>query len=263
MRGPIILTAMLLGCSGAAAADEPSICANRPGKSTPTCTVPARHFQVETGVADWSLQQDGGTRDTSLALGETTFIYGLSETSDIEVDVTPWQRDVSRGPGFRERNSGFGDVVALYKQRLTGSAAAVQIAALPFVKLPTAKRPLGNGKVEAGLLVPIDYSIPKSPISIEATPEIDWVADADGHGRHLAMAQVVSLGIQATSRLGLSAELWGQWDWDPQGTTRQVSADGTLAYLVSERLQLDAGANFGLNRQTPDVELYTGVSVRF
>jgi hypothetical protein len=28
-------------------------------------------------------------------------------------------------------------------------------------------------------------------------------------------------------------------------------------------VQLDAGANFGLNRNTPDVELYTGVSVRF
>jgi hypothetical protein len=32
---------------------------------------------------------------------------------------------------------------------------------------------------------------------------------------------------------------------------------------VNKDLQFDAGANFGLNRQTPDVELYTGVSVRF
>ena len=76
------------------------------------------------------------------------------------------------------------------------------------------------------------------------------------------MTQVASLGFQASSKLSLSAEIWGQWDWDPSGTTRQYSADGSVAYLVNNDLQLDAGANFGLNKQTPDVELYTGVSVR-
>jgi hypothetical protein len=44
---------------------------------------------------------------------------------------------------------------------------------------------------------------------------------------------------------------------------RQYSADVSVALLPSNDLQLDAGANFGLNRQTPDVELYAGVSKRF
>ena len=77
------------------------------------------------------------------------------------------------------------------------------------------------------------------------------------------MVQVVSLDWPATDKLNLSAEIWGQWDWDPSGTTRQASADGSAAHLLSKDVQLDAGANFGLNRNTPDVELYTGVSVRF
>src|SRR5690349_6437143 len=121
-----------------------------------------------------------------------------------------------------------------------------------MVKIPTAKRPLGNRKLEAGLLLPVSYSLGPSRLSLTATPEIDWVADGDGSGRHLAMTQVASLGWQATSRLSLSAELWGQWDWDPDGTDRQVSADAAAAWLPSEDVQLDAGANVGLNRQTPD-----------
>jgi hypothetical protein len=32
---------------------------------------------------------------------------------------------------------------------------------------------------------------------------------------------------------------------------------------VNKNVQLDAGANFGLNRNTPDVELYAGISKRF
>ncbi|MFL6763603.1 MAG: transporter [Sphingomicrobium sp.] len=254
---------MLLVVAAAARADEQPICATRPGKSTAPCTVERGHLQLETGLADWSSQRDGGERDTSLAIGETAFRYGLTDRSDIELDLTPWQRSTSRIGGMHDSAAGFGDLVASYKKELTAEGAAVQLALLPYVKIPSAKHSLGNGKWEAGLLVPILYQLGKSPLSINLTPELDWVADADGHGHHLAMAQVASLGIQATPKLSLSAELWGQWDWDPNGTTRQYSADASAAYLLSNDVQLDAGANFGLNRQTPDVELYTGVSVRF
>jgi hypothetical protein len=258
------MAAAVLRASGAsaAAADDP-ICADRPGKSSETCTVPAGHWQVETGLADWTLAKGGDERDTSIVIGETTIKYGLTDRSDIELDVTPWQRDTSRAGAVRDRASGFGDVAILYKHRLTGADAALQLSAYPFVKLPTARRPLGNSKWEGGLLIPIGYSIPNSPLGIDFTPEVDWVADADGHGHHAAMVHVASLGWQATDKLNLSAEIWGQWDWDSGGTGKQVSADGSIAYLISDDVQLDGGANFGLNRQTPDVELYAGVSKRF
>jgi hypothetical protein len=265
MRGFRTVWASVMLClsSAVAAADAQPICAARPGKSTPACTVPAGHFQLEAGLAAWSLQKSGGERDTSLTIGETAFKYGLTDRSDIEVDVTPWTRQTSRGPGFRDSASGFGDVTIGYKQGLTADDAAVQVSVLPYVKIPTAKRPLGNGKWEGGLLVPIGFAIPKTPLSIGLTPEVDWAADSDGRGHHAAMVQVISLGWQATPKLSLSGELWGQWDWDPAGTTRQASADGSIAYLITNDVQLDAGANFGLNRQTPEIELYTGVSMRF
>ena len=248
--------------SAASAADEQPICADRPGKSTPACTVPAGHWQIETGLADWSLQKDGGERETSLVLGETTVKYGVTGSSDVEIDLTPWQRAASSGPGVHDVASGIGDVKLIYKQQVI-AGDAVQVTVMPFVKAPTAKHSLGNGKWEGGLLLPVDYAIGKSPFSIELTPELDWAADADGHGHHAAMVQVASLGWQATDKLSLSAEIWGQWDWNPSGTTRQASTDGAVAYLLSNDVQLDAGANFGLNRNTPDVEVYAGVSHRF
>ena len=263
MRAGALL--ILLGIVGApaAAADQSPICADRPGKATSACTVPIGHWQVETGLADWTLQKGDGERDTSLVIGETTIKYGLTDASDIEVDVTPWQRASSRVGGTHESASGIGDVGVIYKQRIVPADAPVQVIAMPFVKAPTAKRSLGNGKWEGGLLLPVAYAIPKSPLSVGLTPEVDWAADADGHGHHFAMVQVASLGWQATDKVNVAAEIWGSWDWDPSGTTRQASADGSVAYLLSNDVQLDAGANFGLNRVTPDVELYGGVSKRF
>lgn len=218
--------------------------------------------QIETGLADWTHDNSGGIRSDSLALGATAIKYGLSDRWHVELDVAPYNTVRIHGDGFSERDSGFGDLIARSKYRLT-SGQGVQVALSPFVKIPTASHSIGNGKWKGGLAVPIDYSIPHSPLGITLGPEVDWIADGDGHGRHAAMIQVVGLGWQANAKLNLSAELWGEWDWDPAGTTRQATADGAIAYLVSNDVQLDAGANFGLNKQTPDLELYTGVSVRF
>jgi hypothetical protein len=251
----------LMAAPAWAAQDE--ICAARPGKSTPACTVSPGHWQVETGLADWSLQRDGGTRDASLVVGETALRLGLTPRSEIMVDVTPWQRATSRGPGFRASASGIGDVSFAYKRRLTADGVAVEAALMPVIKLPVAKHALGNARVEAALLAPLGVALGSSPFAIALTTELDWAADADGHGHHAAMAQVASLGWQANDRLSLSAELWGQWDWDPEATTRQVSADATLAYLLRDEVQIDAAANFGLTDATPNVELAIGVSKRF
>jgi hypothetical protein len=262
MRAGALLMLLGMAASPAVAADPPPICADRPGKATSACTVPAGHWQLETGFGDWTLQKSPGERNTSLVIGQTIVKYGVSDSSDVEVELTPWERSTSRGRGVRDSASGFGDVDAIYKQRVTPADAPLQAIVMPLVKIPAARRALGNGKLEGGLLVPISYAIAKTPFSIGITPELDWAADADGRGHHAAMVQVASLGWQATARLNLSAEIWGQWDWDPSGTTREASVDAAAAYLLSNDVQLDAGANFGLNRETPDVELYGGLSVR-
>ena len=258
-----LAVAMLGASSAAAAADQQPICADRPGKSSQACTVPAGHFQFESSLADWTLDKHDGERDTTLTIGETGFKYGLTSRSHIDIDITPWVRATSRQGNVSSHASGFGDVLVSYKYRLTAADAPLLVALSPFVKVPTAKHSIGNGKWEGGLIVPLQYAIPKTPLALSVTPEVDWVADGDGHGHHAAMAQVANLGWQVTDKLNLSGEIWGQWDWDPAGTTRQASADGAIAYLVHNDLQLDAGVNIGLNRATPDVDLYVGIAKQF
>ncbi len=63
--------------------------------------------------------------------------------------------------------------------------------------------------------------------------------------------------------LTLVGEIWTMTNFDPADTVTLASADAALAWLVSERVQLDLGANFGLTRSTADLELYAGASVRF
>lgn len=264
MRGrDLCVAAALLGLATPAMADDGTICADRPGKTTNPCTVPAAHFQVETALADYTMQNSGGERDTLLTLGETTFKYGVSSDTDIEIDITPWARGTSRSHGMHSTVSGIGDTNLIVKHEFTSSSAPFQISAYPFVKIPTARKPAGNGKLEGGLVLPIQYSIGKSPFSITASPEMDWLANSDGHGHHAAMVQAVSFGWQATKKLNLSAELYEQWDWEPEGTTVQSSFDLAGAYVVRRDLQLDGGVNVGIDRAAPDVEVYFGIAKQF
>jgi hypothetical protein len=254
---------MLLLPSVARAADEQPICADRPGKANPTCTVPVGKVQIESGFFDWTHDNSGGVRTDELVIGSTALKYGVTDRLNLELDVTPYDRVRTEAGGLTDTVSGFGDMYLAAKYRLTDDKAPVQLAAHPFVKIPTASHDLGNGKVEGGVAFLIDGSIPSSPLSFTLGPEVDINADSDGHGYHLGMVQVVSLSAAVLPRLTVAGELWGNWDFDPAGTVRQYSADANVAYLVSNNVQLDAGANFGLNRNTPDLEVYSGIAFRF
>src|SRR5256885_10708671 len=119
-----VATAVLLCVSGAAAAaDDALICADRPGKANATCTAPAGHVQIETALADWTLDRVDGERDTLLALGATAIKYGLTDRSHIELDVTPYVRATSLSGGVQDRASGFGDLAVRFKRALTGPDA--------------------------------------------------------------------------------------------------------------------------------------------
>jgi hypothetical protein len=249
-----IAAAMLL----AAAAEFPPICTDRPGKANGICTVPVGTWQVESSAADWLRLEEDGSESEALLFGSTFVKLGLSDRSDLQLGVTPYVRFTVDG----HHASGFGDIIVRYKHRLTASDAKVQVAVIPFVKLPTADSDIGNGKAEGGLAGAISFSLPGS-LNVTLGPEIDWLADADGHGRHPAMIQLVGLSAPIASRLTVLGDLWGNWNFDPDGTVRQASADAALAYAATSDLQLDVGANFGLNRDTPDIEIYGGVSVRF
>ncbi len=252
----------LAAAAVATGAELPPICADRPAKATGTCTVPAGMLQFETGLADWSLTNEGGARAGLLTIGASTLKFGVSANSDFEIAFTPYARLTTSGPGTGSTTSGLGDLTFRYKWRATRDGAPVQVAAIPFVKVPTAAHDIGDGKLEGGLAVPVAFTL-TGPVSVTLGPEADFLADVDGGGRHVALINVVNVSAPVAPRLTLAGELWSSFNFDPAGTVRQASADGALAYAVSNELQLDAGANIGLTSATPDVELYAGISTRF
>lgn len=242
------------------------LCPDRPSKGTGACTVDKGHLQLEADIFDGTWDRHGGVSDDSFVWFNPTLKYGLTDNLDIEVNLPPLVRQTSRdrATGSTARAAGIGDLTFAAKANLTGNGPGWNLALLPFVKAPVAHAPIGNGAWEGGLLVPIAGPLPHG-WSLDLTPEADVVEDAAGGGRHALVAG--SLGLSHGLGAGVSGtvEVWSQADFDPAGTTRQYSFDLALAWVPTHQpnLQLDGGVNLGLNRDTPDVEAYVGISRRF
>jgi hypothetical protein len=252
------MMALLLAAEAAAA----PICTDRPTKANATCTVPAGQFQLEANAFGWSLTEAADARTELMSAGSSTLKIGLTARSDLQIAFTPYLQQTVKQSGESDRLSGFGDMVLRYKHRLTVDAAPVQVAVIPFVKLPTAAAGLGNDRVEGGLAIPVSFAL-AGPVTMTLGPEADLLADGDGRGRHPAIVNLVNVAAPLAPRLTLVGEFWTNFNFDPSGTVKQASADVAVTYLASAGLQLDAGANAGLTRQTADIELYAGMSVRF
>ena len=140
-----------------------------------------------------------------------------------------------------------------------GSSAA---ALIPYVKAPSAPLGIGNGAVEEGLLAPVAFSLPNN-FTLLLVSEIDALRDSADDGRHPNVIFDVNLSREVIKNVTAYAEFWADYNDDPVIKTTQLSFDTALAWTVFPNVQLDVGANFGLNAVTPAIQVYAGVSQRF
>ena len=254
----ILLLSLLtvLGITSAAYGDDNTICPDRPGKASATCTVPVGHIQIETDAYNISVstQHPGSVAFMTL---DPTIKYGLTKNLDLEltIDTFNYQRS-GHDPGV----FGFGDTYFKTKFHFYHSGK-FDATLSPFVKIPTARGSIGNHNWEGGIQVPVGYQL-DDKWSLATTPEVDFVKNSADTGTHVAFQDAISVTRTITPKLSLSGELWTSQDFD-KTITRQYSVDVSAAWLQTKTLQFDAGIDFGLNRNTPSVQIVIGVSKLF
>lgn len=242
--------------------DPGPICTDRPTKSNAACTVPEGMMQIETDLFSWTRIASGPARTDVLVYTNPVVKYGIGPNSDIQLSIAPLVEVRTRAGGQTASQSGVGDLTLRFKQRLSGPDDKVQVALLPFVKAPIAESGIGNGEWEGGLIVPVQ--MPVGGATLTLAPQLNLLAGAMApEDRHLEFQGVVNLAVPINARTTLAGELWTSQNWDPSGTVRQYSVDAAVSHLLNDELQIDIGGNFGLNRDTPDVQIYVGVSARF
>lgn len=262
IRGTLVLAALTLATP--AQADERDYCPARPGLGTPACTISPGRVSAEIGLADWTLEEDPGTRTDTVLIGDALVRVGLTDTIEAQIGWSPYGHVRTRDKiaGTVSNASGVGDVLVGLKANLRHpDGSGVAIAVQPFATLPVGGSAIGAGDWGAGVVVPVSFDI--GALSLQLSPELDAAVDADGNGRHIAYGSVIGLGFPVTGNLSGTVELQATRDDDPAGATTQAYASLSFGWMQGEDVQIDVGAVAGLNADSTDAEVYVGISRRF
>ncbi|HWK45923.1 MAG TPA: transporter [Stellaceae bacterium] len=240
---------------------------DRPNKSSSPYTVDAGHFQYETDLFNetydhWS---KGGVSTKSFQFADPVLKLGITNDIDFELGLTgyAYTKSVSRSTStVLNKAQGFGDIVPRVKVNVLGNDSGdIAVALIPYVKIPTGARNLGNNQVEGGLVIPVGFNLPYD-FSAVAMTEFDALKNANDSGKRVNFTNLVNVSHTIYGDLTGSVELASAVGTD-SGTPAVYTFDVALSYLLTPTLQIDIASYTGLNRAAPDQNVYFGISQRF
>ncbi|HET6537836.1 MAG TPA: transporter [Sphingopyxis sp.] len=264
MTACMMMPLIMLFLPAAAYAEEGrDFCPDRPGLGTPACTLDRGQFAVEMGVVDWTKDRQADTRTDTIATADMLLRYGVSSSLEVQLGWTAMGFVRTRTVGLKTHSSGSGDVSLALRQNLQNpDGSGLSMALMPFITLPIGGDTIGAGDWSGGLLLPISYELP-ADFQLGLTGRIEAAVDADGKGRHSSYGAIIGLEIPMHPAIGITTELSVQRDDDPSGAITEMLAGLSLAWSPNDRMQIDIGTNWGLNRHSPDAQIYLGVARRF
>ena len=231
-------------------------------------TVDAGHVQIETYALGYVYGRDrhnGADVETEIwRIAPTTLKLGVLNTLELEVDFAPHTRlrTTDRVTGQTTLQSGFGDITPKAKLNLLGNdAGSVALALMPYVKLPTSQDHLGNGSVEGGLVLPMNFELPGG-FWFALSPEVSFLKHPVRGGYSPGFGNVTYLWHEIVGTLSGYVE-FSSWVNFGQASEWVGTADVGFTYMLTRDLQLDTGVLVGVTRAAPEVNPFLGVSIRF
>ena len=96
MLRKLMLTFIISVVAVPAYAADRDFCSERPGQTTPPCTLAPGVFMIETGLADWSRSDDAGSQTDTYLLGNSLLRAGVTSRLELQFGWAPHGKVRSR-----------------------------------------------------------------------------------------------------------------------------------------------------------------------
>lgn len=258
MRRALLALAMLvLAESPALAQERPPINTDRPGVGTSAELVPRGALQFETGL-DYSRERKGGEPTEHRGSVVLSIRYGLLDSLELRLDSEPV---VTLQNG--DRVTDVGDFSLGVKWRLldgVDSTLTPTLSLFPSVKLPTAPDPIGNERVDAGVIGLASWQAGR--ISVDLNAGLSAVAQHRPSGYLLAVLLVAAVGAEVAEHFTVGASISYASRTERDGHDG-VSATVGMSWRITRDLAIDGAVITTFWGRGPDIRVQTGLSVRF
>lgn len=247
----IVMISLILICSTPALAAHPLI-------TDDTGTQGQGNFQLEVNSEFGHSDGSGLTEDTFSI--NNVLSYGIMDQLDVVLGV-PYLQVKTEGSGTTTTERGISDTSLEVKWRFY-ERDGFSLAVKPGILLPTGddSKGLGNGKV--------NYSF-----FFIGTKELEpWAFHLNlGYKRHqngvdervdIWHASLAS-ELKLTKNLKAVANIGTERNPDPSSDRHPAFILGGLIYSLTEKINLDLGANLGLNRADNYYSILAGIAFKF
>jgi len=262
LGAPWILGSLAATAPVAAQGAPERFCPNEPSLESSACTTLPGQVQMEVRGIDWTLDRTADAREDVTQFGNFNARIGVGPATEVQLGWTPYgiDRVRDRTTGAVERGGGVGDVRLAVRHAFAGAdGQGLSFGMEPFVTLPVGGQAIGDGTWGAGAVIPLTYDV-SDALTLGVTAEVDAVPDQDGHGRHGGGDVVGGASVKLTDALSVTAEAEWLTDRDPAGHSHQWLLASGVQYKYSRRRAVFVEAIGGLNRSSPDVQIYAGIA---
>lgn len=238
----------------------------RPSKTISSFIIDVGHLQVETTLYSLTRDTEKSKRSKQQsAFNSTTLRFGVTATSEISVVVPSiiWQktRDVSDASSSNVR--GHDDTLLRFKKNIFGGDSTKNggsLAMMPYLKIPTANKSLGNDYYEGGLKTHYDHRF--NDYSLSYLFDVADVKKTNLIGRTAWFGNVLDVGKNFTDKLYAYTEFASYKRWE-SGTSAKNYLNCGVIYQLTKNTTIDVVTNFGVSKAADDFNLITGFAHRF
>ena len=237
---------------------------DRPDKTESPYTVDAGHFQLEMDFANLTLDDSNGVRTRAWNVAPFNIKIGLLNNVDLQFvfDDYLWVCTHDRVTGTTTIQSGVGDFTPRLKINVWGDdGGPTALGFLSFVKFPINSDQLGNNWVEGGALFPFAAKLPAG-FNMGMEAGLRFLRNELGRSYHDEFVQSVTFGHALIGKLEGYLEFFSSLSMERRSVWIGT-VDFGLTYAIGENVQLDCGCNLGVTRSAADVNVFSGVTVRF
>ncbi|MBC7533249.1 MAG: transporter [Oligoflexus sp.] len=239
---------------------------DRPDATEGAGTIDAGHVQLETDIYNVARDKvrSSQIKTTSTVIAASNIRIGLTNSSEINLIFDPHVAVKVEGGGTESKTiSGMGDSMIRYKINFMGNdGGPISIGLIPFVKIPTAKKDLGNDEYEGGVIFPIGLDLPNE-WAVGYMIAYNYIKNdsEDDKLYHTNIVNSITASHPITDDLGAYAELYSESS-NEEGAEWVATVNLGLTYMVGKNIQFDLGANIGATRAADDMNPFVGISAR-
>lgn len=243
----ILITFSVLIINNINAQGLPPIQTDRPDQTECAYIVPARHFQIETGL----IYEKLNAVEKTFVYPTVLWKYGVNEKFEVRL-ITELQTQKTQD----NKLTGFSPVAVGFKTKLAEEKGIVPLTSfIAHLSIPG----IASNNFKATYFAPSFRFTMQHTLSSKISLGYNLGAEWDGETGEPIFIYTLTSGTSLSEKVGAYIEVYG---FAPQQKRPDHRADGGLTFFPKPNIMLDISGGFGISNNVPDYYGSIGFSIR-